>query len=49
MNIKTYDAIVIGSGAAGERVTFHPILATNFVQTQIHDFPTIDQWVSGLL
>ncbi len=49
MNIRTYDAIVIGSGAAGKRVTLHPILATNFVQTQIHDFSTIDQWVSGLL
>ena len=36
MNIKTYDAIVIGSGAAGERVTFHPILATNFVRNLIH-------------
>ena len=48
MNIKTYDAIVIGSGAAGERGTFHPNFATNAERTQQHEFPTIDQWVSGL-
>ena len=34
MNIKTYDAIVIGSGAAGERVMFHPNFATNAERTQ---------------
>ena len=34
MNIKTYDAIVIGSGAAGERGTFHPNFATNAERTQ---------------